>query len=619
MLLDIKRPHFGRRHLDLFGSLESSGAVIEFDPTGTILNASKDFLALTGYSLPEIVGRHHSIFVDPAYAKSQAYAAFWARLREGRYDSAVFPRIGKGGRPLWLQATYIPLCNNKGQVERIVKLARDDQENQSRNIDLRGKVAALDRAQAIIEFKLDGTIITANENFLATMGYSLDEIVGRNHRMFVDARTRDSLEYRQFWQSLQSGQFLSAQYKRQAKGGREIWLQASYNPILDEAGKPVKVVKFATDITEQRLRDADYRGKVAALGKAQAIIEFNLDGTIITANDNFLKAVGYTLAEIQGQHHRMFVDAETRSSLQYKEFWQELARGEFQSGEFHRLGKGGKDLWLEATYNPITGPDGVPIKVVKFATDTTDRVQARMAREEIAKHLYGDLDLIQNTINSAHERANIAASATTETDAMVQTVAAAAEELNASFQEIAQSVAMSRNAADRTYEETTAANASTQKLTDAAGAMNRIAVLIEDIAEQINLLALNATIESARAGDAGRGFAVVASEVKTLANQVANATGHITGEINSMQSVAGDVAKRLTAITSAVGDLQGSVTGIAGAIEEQSAVTREISANMQSASGAVSDITRNLTDLSDDIATTHNHTNDASSQVAKLR
>lgn len=244
-------------------------------------------------------------------------------------------------------------------------------------IDLRGQIAAINKSQAVIEFNLDGTIIKANDNFLAAMGYRLDEIQGKHHSMFADAAYGASAEYRQFWADLNAGKFQAGEFKRFGKGGKEIWIQASYNPIFDDEGKPFKVVKYATDITATKLKNADYEGQLAAIGKSQAVIEFQMDGTIIGANDNFLGAMGYRLDEIQGKHHSMFADAAYAASGEYKQFWAELNAGKFQAGEFKRYGKGGREIWIQASYNPIMDMNGKPFKVVKYATDVTQMVHQR--------------------------------------------------------------------------------------------------------------------------------------------------------------------------------------------------------------------------------------------------
>ena len=242
--------------------------------------------------------------------------------------------------------------------------------------DYAGQVAAIRKSQAVIAFDMNGTVLDANDNFLKALGYRLEEIQGQHHSMFVEPAYKQSSEYREFWAALNRGEYQAAEYKRIGKGGKEVWIQASYNPILDPDGKPFKVVKFATDMTVQKLQNADYVGQIAAIGKAQAVIEFKMDGTVLTANDNFLKALGYTLDEIKGRHHSMFVDEAYRQSFEYKEFWAALNRGEYQAAEYKRIGKGGKEVWIQASYNPIMDLNGKPFKVVKYATDVTPQKQA---------------------------------------------------------------------------------------------------------------------------------------------------------------------------------------------------------------------------------------------------
>ena len=239
--------------------------------------------------------------------------------------------------------------------------------------DLQGQVSAIGKSQATIEFELDGTIITANENFLSAVGYTMDEIRGQHHRMFVEPGERERPEYRLFWERLRAGEFNSGQFKRLRKGGGYVWLQATYNPILDASGKAFKVVKYCTDITEQKEKGADHEGQVKAIGKSQAVIEFNLDGTIRVANENFLKVMGYTLEEIRGKHHRMFVDPAYAQSAEYREFWAKLGSGQYDAGQYRRIAKGGREVWLQASYNPIFDASGTLLKIVKYATDVTDQ------------------------------------------------------------------------------------------------------------------------------------------------------------------------------------------------------------------------------------------------------
>ena len=358
-------------------ALDRSLAVIEFMPDGRIVTANANFLATMGYRLDEIRGHHHSMFVTPADRDSAAYKTFWQALRDGAFQTAEFRRVTKDGREVWLQATYTPIRSFGGRTRRVVKFASDITEAKRRSAEDSGKAAAIGRSAAVIEFTLDGIVLDANQNFLDTMGYRLDEIAGRHHSMFVDAATCATPAYAALWRELGQGAFKSAEFKRIAKDGHAVWLQASYNPILDAAGLPTKVVKFATDITARKLRDAETAGQIAAIGRSQAVIEFALDGTILTANANFLAAVGYALHEVQGQHHRMFVEPDEQRSPSYLQFWERLRDGAFATGEYRRLAKGGTEIWLQASYNPILDAEGKPFKVVKFATDITEEVARR--------------------------------------------------------------------------------------------------------------------------------------------------------------------------------------------------------------------------------------------------
>ncbi|GAB5405114.1 MAG: PAS domain S-box protein [Aureliella sp.] len=361
---------------DFRGQVEAinrSSAVIEFDLDGTILNANENFLGCVGYTLDEVVGQHHSLFVDDAFKASAEYKEFWANLKAGKYQAAEYKRFGKGDKEVWIQASYNPIFDAEGNPFKVVKYATDITDAKLRTADYEGQLDAISKAQAVIEFNLDGTIITANDNFLSCVGYSLQEVQGNHHRLFVDPAYASSTEYTQFWDELRQGKFQAAEFKRFGKTGKEIWIQASYNPIFDTDGKPFKVVKFATDITESKLRNADYEGQLNAIDRSQAVIEFELDGTIRRANENFLATLGYTADEIIGKHHRMFVSPEEANSVEYRQHWETLARGEFKAGEYPRYTKSGDEIWIQASYNPIFDQDGKPFKVVKYASDITEQ------------------------------------------------------------------------------------------------------------------------------------------------------------------------------------------------------------------------------------------------------
>lgn len=378
-------------------AVSKTQAIIEFELDGTILNANENFLETLGYSLDEVKGRHHSMFCEDEYVESKEYRDFWNKLGRGEPIAADFWRIGKGGKQVNIKATYNPVLDLSGKPVKIVKYALDNTSMIKLQDQMAGLVNAVDTMQATIEFNIDGTVVKANDSFLRTMGYSLEEIQGKSHKIFCDHEFISSGAWDQFWLDLRGGDLQSGDYKRLTKIGTEVWLKAAYAPVTDKDGKVIRIIKLASDITEQKRTALENAGQLEAVGKSQAVVEFEMDGTILNANDNFLKAIGYTLEEIKGRHHSLFVDKEYANSSAYRNFWKRLGKGEFQVGNFLRIGKGGEEVYIQASYNPILDLNGKPFKVVKYATDMTDFTKGFQATIEFIDGISkGNLDIEMN-------------------------------------------------------------------------------------------------------------------------------------------------------------------------------------------------------------------------------
>jgi methyl-accepting chemotaxis protein len=412
--------------------------------------------------------------------------------------------------------------------------------------DRDGQLTAIHRVQAIIEFDLDGHVLMANQNFLDTFGYTLEEVVGQHHRMFVDADERNSAQYAHFWEKLGQGVYDAGRYKRIARDGREIWLQASYNPILDGNGEPLKVVKYATDVTDQQRRNDDTSGQLAAISKVQAVIEFELDGTIIGANDLFLDALGYREDEVVGRHHSMFVLPEERKSPAYAEFWRKLAAGNNDTGQYLRIGKGGREVWIEASYNPILDSERRPFKVVKYATDITRRFMAAQKLREAVQGLTENAGRASQANELAQEACNVAEQGGQTVKEVVATMGA---------------------------------------ITDSSRRISDIIGVMDGIAFQTNILALNAAVEAARAGSHGRGFAVVAAEVRSLAQNSASAAK----EIKSLINTSVEQIERGAALVQSAGVTMDDIVGSSRRVTEIMAEVVDVSLTQSSKLGAVTD------------------------------
>lgn len=412
-------------------------------------------------------------------------------------------------------------------------------------------------------------------------GFRVDSLIGTNIDVFhkSPAHQRGMLDR------------LADAFETSIKVGGLVFNLRAF-PVLDGNRN-----RIGTAVEWQDSKQMDGTSQLNAIHKSMAVIEFELDGTIMGANENFLATVGYHLDEVKGRHHSLFVEPAYAASSEYRQFWDDLRRGMPQTNEYKRLAKGGREIWIQASYNPIVDLNGRPFKVVKYATDISEQVLMRAKNERVKNIIMENIAEIESSISSASGQSGNAARSSVETSSTVQSIAAGAEEMNSSVEEIAQSMATSKVSVDEAYEQTLSADRATQLLTNAAQSMGGIVELIQAIASQINLLALNATIESARAGDAGKGFAVVANEVKNLAMQTTTATEQISKEIDNMQSISSDVVRALSVIKDSIESVRKNVTGVASAVSEQSAVTHEMSSNMQSAAEAVTHISSNLGEI----------------------
>ncbi len=411
---------------------------------------------------------------------------------------------------------------------------------------------ALGQAMPIIEFSPDGVIRGASSLFLTTMGYRADEIIGQHHSLFCPPELVSSAQYRLFWQRLAAGESFSDKYLRLAKGNRPVWLEASYIPVTDPRGKVYKIIKIAADISNRMQSALEQESLINAISRSMAVISFDPAGHVVTVNDNFLACTGYQRSEVIGQHHRMFCSATLHKSEEYRQFWARLNQGEFFSGQFPRLNRQGKALWLRATYNPVFDSDGKLYKITKFATDVTEQVMRNQREQDAAVHAW---DMAVQTRDSAQAGADVIENSIRMIDQISQ--------------------GMSVVSADVT------------RLNSQSDSIDGMVGTIRNFAMQTRLIALNAAIEAAKAGPSGRSFAVVAEEVRHLAANVSLATEEIERVVANNNKLARTVLNGIESNRANTGK------GVA-LMREAGEVIASIQKNSEGVENAVMDVARSV-------------------------
>lgn len=595
--------------------INTACVVSESDLKGDITYVNDLLCEVSQYSREECLGQPHSMFRHPDMPKS-VFKELWSTIGKGKIFRGVIKNKKKDGSPYWVDALIAPVLGPNGKPVKYIGVRYVITDQVLKQQELEGQMNAINASTAYIEFNPDGSIIKANDLFLKTVKYTADEIEGKHHRIFCDSNFVNSKEYAQFWNSLRNGTNQSGEFKRKAKDGSDVWLQANYTPVKDEKGNVVKVIKLCTDISAQKIKNLDYQGQLDAIGRSNAVIEFAMDGTIINANDNFLKVSGYSLNEIVGKHHRIFVPSEFARSIDYKQMWDQLNRGEFLVGTFTRINKQGQEIYIQASYNPIVDLDGKPVKVVKYALDMTEviRVIKAMSKGDLSQRcdisadnggltaeINKTLENLNSVLSNISQASDVVAKSsdllqkktddmkrnTTEVATAISQMAKGAQDqasrtdessklvnhVMTSSNEMERKANLINQAADKGLQSSNqgmrtvktlvynmtgikeSAGQTAQSinvLTKRTEEIGRTLNVITDIASQTNLLALNAAIEAARAGDAGRGFAVVAEEIRKLAEDSRRSAVEIEKIISDVQKDTQAAGKAIETMESSV-------------------------------------------------------------------
>jgi methyl-accepting chemotaxis protein len=565
--------------------------VSEADKKGDILTVNEKFLEVSKYSRNELIGQPHNTTRHPDMAKD-VFKQLWSTIGRGDTFRGIIKNRAKDGTPYYVDAVIAPIMGDNGKPMKYLGVRYDITAAELERQNARGILGAIDASYAYIEFDLGGHVLDANANFLKLLGYQKDEVVGKHHRLFVDPAQSSSPAYQQFWRDLNAGKAQSEVFKRVTRSGQEVWIQAIYAPVNDEMGRVVKIVKIATDVTASRLQSADFEGQLEAINKAQAVIEFGLDGKILSANQNFLDVLGYSIGEIRGQHHSMFVPPEQRNGVDYKLFWEKLGRGEYDAGQYLRIGKGGREVWIQASYNPIMDLSGKPFKVVKYATDVSAEVSAnRMLREAVeqaqkvtAAAREGDLTQRIPLAGKSGPIGELCAGVNT----LVETTSVIFDDVGRVFGALAAGDLTQR--VERDYEGTFG-----QVKRDANSTSEKLASIIEDVGRVFSGMA-EGDLTQRITREAEGIFDQVKQDANTSSEKLTSIIEEVRAAADALTGAANQVSATAQSLSQSASEQASSVEETTASIEQMSASISQNSDNAKVTDGMASKASKEATD-----------------------
>ena len=633
---DQNRRQKSRRNADLIATesaarttaVESAQSMLQLKLDGTIVSANANFLRLTGFSAEDLSGRPLSGVIDPVSIDNAHLQELWVQLAGASIVSRCFRLLGKAGVAAWVQGSFSPVMDKSGKAHSALLIAADISaiinEHEQIAAELKVRTDIMNLTSIVSEADKKGDILCINEKYTEISKYTPEELIGQPHSITRHPDMPKAV-FKQMWSTIGHGKMFRGIIKNRAKDGTPYYVDAVVAPIMGDNGKPKKYLGVRYYITATEIERHNARGILGAIDESFAFVEFSPEGVVQTANNNFLRLMGYQKDELVGKHHRIFVDAADASSSEYAAFWSDIRAGKARTGEVRRITKSGQPVWLQATYAPVKDEMDRVVKAVKIATDVTDQVRMREHMAGVLKGVTAnsqslssaaeDLSAVSNQMSANAEetsaQSNAVSAAAEQVSVNVQTVAAGTEEMSASIREIARNAADAAKVAREAVTLATTSNALVTKLGQSSIEVGNVIKVITSIAQQTKLLALNATIEAARAGEAGKGFAVVAAEVKSLASQTADATKEIGNRITQIQGATNEAVEAIKGITATIEEVSTIATAIGAAIEQQGSATAEIARNVTQTAEATQEVTKNIGAVS----TAANETGNAAGKV----